>query len=430
MPDTQDSGVREDARGSRRSSRRHRRRPWLVRNWWIPPAVVFLFFTPTIWRWISTPHFHPDPLPGYISDVTTLEQEYQQYTGKPLPEGDAAQQFLRASEMMIKGSYANAAIVLEGVAKTVPVPAVFNDLGLLYAKINDGERAVQAFRNALARNHDYEAVRANLKKLRLNLAVDPSSMELEPNNSVQQANVLWLDRSMDATLDGGSGDVDYYWFTTSRPPRDRIAIQVLNKSATLLPHLLINDSNGAVVGVKEAACAGCNVRIDLNPPANTAYHLQVSANSGAGGYTIVVNALKAYDVYEPNDDIMSPTHISVGQEIVGNIMDGEDSDYFTFNVGDAAKIAVEVVPRDPALQLALTTFAADLHHTGFGPDVGVGDTLRHSFAVEPHQACYIQVWSKDKTTGAYSLIVKPADGPASDDSENNATQPKRTRKRK
>jgi Tfp pilus assembly protein PilF len=100
-----------------------------------------------------TPRASRDPLPGYIADTGKIEEEYLTLTGKPLDPA-AEGQFDRATESMRQGNYGNAAIVLEAAARDIPVPAVFNDLGVLYAKLKDGRRAIRAFRDALARDHD------------------------------------------------------------------------------------------------------------------------------------------------------------------------------------------------------------------------------------------------------------------------------------
>ena len=75
--------------------------------------------------------------------------------------------------------------MLEQVAKVAAVPVVFNNLGVLYAEFNDRSRSINAFREALARDMDYQPVRLNLDRLKdvMALGADPVSREIESNNT-------------------------------------------------------------------------------------------------------------------------------------------------------------------------------------------------------------------------------------------------------
>jgi tetratricopeptide (TPR) repeat protein len=355
-----------------------------------------------------TPRASRDPLPGYIADTGKIEEEYLTLTGKPLDPA-AEGQFDRATESMRQGNYGNAAIVLEAAARDIPVPAVFNDLGVLYAKLKDGRRAIRAFRDALARDHDYAPVRANLKNMNMADSIDPGANELEPNNDNSQANAVWLDRPVQAAIAPSVGDVDCFWFTTPRPPRDRITVAAINQSATLIPRLRIYDERGNLVtGLKEATSPGASVRFDFSPPPNTLYYVQVDGVSGSSGaYTLAVSALKAYDVYEPNDTILTATRIALGQTIDANIMDGDDTDFYSFLSPVAASVNVDVVSHSDTLLLGLGTFAPDLHSTGFAPDPKApGESIHYAMQMEANQLYYVQVFSKNDTTGPYTLVVK------------------------
>lgn len=364
---------------------------------------------PWLWRRITAPISRKDPLPGYITDAARLEQEYQQFTGKPLQDAGSLQRFQQATTFMLEGNYANAAIVLEDTAKAIAVPAVFNDIGVVYLKLNDSPRALRAFRDALARDHDYQPVRASLKRMNLSAAIDPGLSELEPNNNSSEANAIWMDHPVDAQISPSVGDVDCFWFITPRPPRDRISVAVTNKSTTLIPHLRILDADGKLIGgVREASAPSESVRFDFSSPPNALYHIQVDGASGtSGAYVLSVSALRAYDIYEPNDDILNATHITPGQSIQANIMDASDTDFYSFVSPVAGSVNVDVTSRDGTLVPGLSTFAPDLHSTGFGPDVDKpGAPLQYVMKVEANQTYYLQIWGKNDSTGAYSLTVK------------------------
>ena len=232
----------------------------MIRYWRVLPLVLGVAAIPLVWHLFTARAIH-DPLPGYISDEAKIEAEYQTFSGKSLDAALAAQ-FDHASELMRSGSYSNAALVLDAASKEIPVPAIFNNLGVLYARLKDGDHAVRAFRDALARDHEYAPARVNAKKLNLIEAMEPSASELEPNNDNRQANALWLERPLQAAITPSVGDVDCFWFITPRPPRDRISVSVISQSNTLIPRLRIYGQNSNLItGLKEAASAGAAVRL-------------------------------------------------------------------------------------------------------------------------------------------------------------------------
>jgi hypothetical protein len=203
--------------------------------------------------------------------------------------------------------------------------------------------------------------------------------------------------------------VDCFWFITPRPPRDRISVSVASQSSTLIPRLRIYDQNGNMVtGMKVAPSAGAAVRFDFSPPPNTLYYVQVDAVSGSSGaYTLTVSALHAYDVYEPNDTILSAARIALGQSVDANVMDTADTDFYSFIAPAGGSVNVDVTPRDSALLLGLEMLAPDQQHIGFAPDPKApGEAIHLRMQVEANQMYYVQVFSKSDTTGAYSLVVK------------------------
>jgi hypothetical protein len=393
----------------RRRVRRHRRRPLLLRYWWVVPVVLLLTVAPWLWNWVTSAHMTHDPLPGYITDPARLEEEYLLFNGKPLDDATVTQQFAQATELMLQSNYSNAASVLEAISKQAAVPVVFNDLGVLYVQLKDGSHALKAFRDALARDHEYQPVRANLKNLNLGEAADPGSSEVEPNDTIAQANAIWLDKPVEAIVSPSIGDVDCFWFTTPRPPRDRIGVQIQNQSITLVPRLRVFDAGGKVLtGIKEAAAPGDSLRFDFSPPPNTLYYVRVEgANGSSGAYTLTVSSLHAYDVYEPNDDILNATKFTLGQTIEPNIMDADDTDFYSFTGPASGSVTIDVVSRNSSLFPGLSTFGPDLRHIGFGPDAkGPGGSVHYVMKVEANQTYYIQVWAKNDTSGPYSLSIK------------------------
>jgi hypothetical protein len=131
------------------------------------------------------------------------------------------------------------------------------------------------------------------------------------------------------------------------------------------------------------------------------------STSTAGAYTLSVSALTAFDLYEPNDDILSARKFILGETIQANIMDARDNDYFSFVSPVNGSVSIDIVNRSATLIPALTTFTPDMRSSGFAPDVQKpGADLHHVMPVEANQVFYIQVWGQKETSGAYSLTIK------------------------
>jgi hypothetical protein len=127
-----------------------------------------------------------------------------------------------------------------------------------------------------------------------------------------------------------------------------------------------------------------------------------------GPYALTVRPLRAFDRFEPNDDIFNATTLPPGRTIDANIMDEKDTDYYTFVGARGGKILVDLVNRSQTLLPAISVYSTDRRFIEFGPDVRTaGGNLKHSFLVEDGKSYYVQVWSQANNGGAYSLTVKP-----------------------
>jgi hypothetical protein len=384
--------------------------------WWLAPValgLICLGYLATGPRWFGPRVLARTgaPIKGYVSDIDMLRQEYLRFHGKPLRSPEIEQRFEMVNEKVKHQDYQSAALLLENISQDAAVPVVFNNLGVLYAQLNDRSRAIAAFREALARDVDYQPVRLNLDRLREMTAnaADPVTREIEPNNSPQQANIVSLNKPVEADVAADVNDVDYFRVTTPPAPRDRIRITAEPHNPRLSLVLRIYDSDRRITDMAAGAReSGKALTFEFGPPPNTTYYLQLSgANQSSGGYTLQLTPLRAFDVYEPNDEIFNSRRIEIAQDIRANIMDATDTDYYSFIAPRTGQVNVTVKNRSATLIPALTTFSPEMRNIGFGPDVRTpGASLRHSFDVLENQTYYLQVWSENSTAGEYTLIVE------------------------
>jgi hypothetical protein len=348
-------------------------------------------------------------LEGYVDNADVVEQQYNRLYNRPLSDPLVRQDFRYAGELVSRRDYAGAIPVLERITKQASVPVVLNNLGVLYAIRNDNSRAVNAFRAAFARDGDYQPVRANLARLKAQLSnVGAVTEEIEPNDSYLLANLVDVGKPVDAEI-SAYNDTDCFRFVVPPPPRDIIAIEVENLSKTLTPALSVFDSDDRFLGwTKNADALGDSLeqRLTIRPNTTLIVHVWGYVNT-LGKYRITMRALKAYDRYEPNDDILNPTSLTPGQTIQAGIMDSADTDFYSFVAPDSGSVRVEIKNRSTTLIPALTKFAPDRSTIGFGPDVRTGGAdLHDTFEVKPKQVYFIQVWSQGGTSGAYELTVR------------------------
>jgi hypothetical protein len=350
-------------------------------------------------------------LPGYISQAATLDQEYNRLHGAILKDNEVRLQFAQAADLAARGEYNGALLLLETVSKKAAVPVVFNDMGVLYAELKDRALAVRAFREALARDLDYAPVRQNLERLKgfTSNAADPVSSEIEPNNNIENANVIAVNKPVEGEIAALDNDVDVFKVTSPPAPRDLLVIRLENRSKTLAPRLSVYDEEGAILPWgKDVNQPGASLTQYLAPQPNTTLYLYVYGfGSSSGAYTLTVKTLKAFDAFEPNDDIYSARQIALGREIEANIMDADDIDFYSFIGPRNGTVAIDIGSRSGTLIPALSTFGPDMRLSGFGPDIRTpGASLHHTLPVREGSTYYIQVWPQAKSSGEYSLKIQ------------------------
>jgi hypothetical protein len=384
--------------------------------WWLVPVlgcVGMIGWIATGPRWSRARILRPwgKPVAGYVADTRKMTQEYRHFYGKPLNNAEIERGFEQANQRVSARDYTRAVGLLEQVSKVAAVPVVFNNLGVLYAELNDRAGAINAFREALARDIAYPAVRSNLDRLKdvMALGADPVTREVEPNNDATLANIISPGKAVEGEIDGAFLDVDFFRVTTPPAPRDLLSIEIANRSTTLAPVLKIFDAERRITDWGKIMWEpGSSLQQTIAPAPNTTLYLQVSGQGGsAGAYTLLVKPRKAFDAYEPNGDISNARRIAVGKAVAAGIMDANDTDYYSFASPRTGTVSILIANRSATLIPALSTFNPDRRSSGSGPDVRTpGLNLRHTMEVRKDQVYYIQVRSQAKTAGEYSLIIE------------------------
>jgi tetratricopeptide (TPR) repeat protein len=366
--------------------------------WWLAAVAV-----PIIVAIIGKYPFKNDtPVPGttYVGSITVIEHQYQQYVGQPLTDPDLISKIEHANELGAQSDFQGAAALVQEVAQRVPVPAVLNNLGVLYQGAGDQQRAKEAYQQALQKDPTYEPAKTNLKALEVlrtapqqTKIVSVAFQEREPNNEIFQANAIQLSTGIAAVI--ADSDKDTFAFKTPPKYRDRIEIAVDNQSTTLQPGIGVYNADKSSIGGNAASTTGANLKYSFGCQPDSTYYVQIVRSlyypALGGAYRLSVKPLKAYDAYEPNEDIRHPALITLGKTMEANIMDNDDTDYYEFKTSKGGNVLVSVANRSTTLIPGIGVFNSDRSAVGGSSASTPGADHRYSFSSQPNSTYYVQI---------------------------------------
>ena len=291
------------------------------------------------------------------------------------------------------------------------MPAVFNNLGLVYLALNDRGHAVNAFREALSRDIDYPQVRQNLDRHEGDRPgnATPLTQEIEPNNTLLLANIIAPGKAVEGEIMPAVDDTDCYKVTSPPAPRDVVQMVVTPRSPKAgadVEDLRRGPEPGGMdqgqgrAGKSDQLHDGSTAELHVVPGGFRLRRfggaLYADGHSAEGVRRVRAERL---DLQRARDPIRGGCG--------ANIMDHADTDYYSFETARAGKAKVTIRNRSKTLIPALSTFTPDLRSSGFGPDVRTpGADLEHSFEVAANKKYFVQVWSQGDTAGEYTLKIE------------------------
>jgi len=394
-----------------RKRKRRRRRRTPVFPFVLLGLLVLLGALGLRWLIAHRPSLSKVPLPSaYLPEGKSLKAEYAKYYGGPADDPKIALRFDQATEAARRGSLAGSASVLESVVKTAAVPVVFHNLGVSYASLGDFGRAADAFREVFAREPEYAASRKYIREVKgiATGAAEPYTREQEPNNQAAMANLIALHSPVAGEIAGSNDTADYFKVIAPPAPRDQISLELANHSIDFAPRIHVYDADLRLLSWGEkSARPGESIALSGGPKPNSVLYIAISANDSNGGqYLLTAKAVKAFDKYEPNDDILSSRRVAIGEEISANIMDAGDSDFFSIQSPRRGPVTIDIRNRSNTLIPALTMYDADHRNLGFAQEVRKpGSNVRYVLDADQGGVYYIQISSQAGTAGEYSLRV-------------------------
>lgn len=335
-----------------------------------------------------------------ITDVTVIENQYQQITGQPLKDENLKQLITSAVNLAKAGQNEASRKVFEQVANSVPVPAVYNNIGTLDAEAGNLPGSQQAFQQALAKDPNYRPAQRNLEKV---------GRLLQQGHDFEHAKPMQLGAKTAGAI-ADSRVTDMYQLTTPQGPRDIYLVSLENNSTGLVPVLTAFDSNRHQVGSSNVYLREALAHIECSFPAegNATYYVRVSTLNDPGAYTLLVGAGKRYDSYEPNEDFQQAKSVSVGAAIEANIMDASDKDFYVIKSGTGGPVTARLENASTSLIPLIAIFDGNRHQV-CGTNQYLREPLAHvecEFPAEANANYYVEIIGLGDTSGAYKLMVK------------------------
>lgn len=110
----------------------------------------------------------------FVTNVNVIAQEYERQTGRPLGD-DLRQQIESAVKAAMQNNHTESIRLLEQVAQAAPVPAIYHNLGVEYAKTQNVDASRHAFELSKEKIAEAAAAAANNRSLPAAALAAPSA---------------------------------------------------------------------------------------------------------------------------------------------------------------------------------------------------------------------------------------------------------------
>jgi hypothetical protein len=110
---------------------------------------------------------------SFVTNLNVIAREYELQTGRPLSD-DLRRQIESALNAAMQNNHTESIRLLEQVAQTAPIPAIYHNLGVEYAKTQNVNASRQAFELSKAKIAEVAAAAANNRPLSATALTPPS----------------------------------------------------------------------------------------------------------------------------------------------------------------------------------------------------------------------------------------------------------------
>jgi tetratricopeptide (TPR) repeat protein len=318
-------------------------------------------------------------------------------TNVQIADPAARSEFDRGVAFVRQGQFAEAKALFEQIAPTVQAAAVYNNLAVVNAALGDDRAAQRNVQQALQLDPVDQAARQNLT------LISRAIQDQGSNSTILTASPIPLGRSVASRLTAAD-DADFFSFTAPAGPRDILRLRVENKTATFAPELRVFDASRAESGRAYQTTPGAHTSLEFVTVPGATYYAKIGAIYGdVADYELSVTPLRAFDRFEPNDDVVNPADVRVGQPVEAAILDPADSDVYRVVV-KPGPVRVAVRNRSATLAPQMVLYNDDKSEVGRHYNATPGGDVSGESQVQRAGTWYVRIGGID-TAGQYTLEI-------------------------
>jgi hypothetical protein len=200
-------------------------------------------------------------------------------------------------------------------------------------------------------------------------------------------------------------DTRFYKIENRLKVRDRAVIRLQNASETLQPHIKIYNADRSQVAEAYDYTPGASVEYTVTLTPRQSIYVQVLPFGSAGKYKLSVTPQQAFDSYEPNDDSLTASAVTMATNVVANVMDTRDQDWYRVSGAVKPRVTVMFENQSSTLQPHVKIFDANKSEIGERYDYTPGANLNFEVSIKQQREFYVQVLPFG-TAGKYRLRIE------------------------
>ena len=187
----------------------------------------------------------------YVTNVSIIASEYEKTHGRPLTDEDLKERIERAMAEAQAGRHTESIRLLEELSKNLPLPALYTNLGVEYAKVGDTEAATKAFNSAIEKDPSYEPAHLNRGIVAVSEGKPKEALpDLEKASSINEAKQVLEVARQELKKDSQGGTTKTFSSPSLTPPPTRSA--GINFEESPVPSLFIEklkDNENAIQAI-------------------------------------------------------------------------------------------------------------------------------------------------------------------------------------
>src|SRR5271165_1795038 len=218
----------------------------------------------------------------YVTTVSIIASEYEKTHGHPLIDENLKGQIERAVAEAEAGRHPESIRLLEELSKNVPLPALFTNLGVEYAKVGNKDAATKAFSSAINEDPSYEPAHLNRGIVAVSEGKPKEALsDLEKASSIQQTKQvlevarqeLRKDSQGDATKTSSSASpapppTRSAWISFEESPVPTLLIEKLNDNESAIQAIHVVEGGTELTGSYQIKYAPKPNTVTLVEPGN------------------------------------------------------------------------------------------------------------------------------------------------------------------